>query len=159
MPTLLKREGFRFFIDARGVFEAPHVYVVESVKGIELKVWLEKLSVEYAFNTGPKDRRRVIEIIFEHRLDFLAAWRGCLPLGRPNNEIKRKKNIAKLSFKADMMGLHLTDARVLSLPLSWFPKLQNAQTKDLYSYTISPTGHGIYWPKVDEDIFVEQLFS
>ena len=46
----------------------------------------------------------------------------------------------------------LTDGRVLSLPLSWSWRLQEATPKERKHFEISPSGYGVHWPDVDEDL-------
>ncbi|MDP3588320.1 MAG: DUF2442 domain-containing protein [Sulfuricurvum sp.] len=49
----------------------------------------------------------------------------------------------------------LKDARVLHLPLSWFPKLNHASPKQRNNYEILGDGEGIHWEELDEDLSVK----
>lgn len=46
----------------------------------------------------------------------------------------------------------LADGRVVSLPLSWSWRLQEATPKERKHFEISPSGYGVHWPDVDEDL-------
>jgi hypothetical protein len=53
--------------------------------------------------------------------------------------------------------VHLKDARTLSVPLAWFPRLAQASKSELLNYQILGDGEGIHWPDLDEDISVKGL--
>lgn len=55
--------------------------------------------------------------------------------------------------------VHLTDGRVLSAPLVWFPRLQNAPQAKRQVYELMGNGTGIHWPELDEDISVVGLLA
>ncbi|GAB2731439.1 hypothetical protein GCM10027172_25940 [Halomonas garicola] len=46
---------------------------------------------------------------------------------------------------------------MLSVPLTWFPRLLNATAEQLADYELS--AHGIHWDALDEDISVEGLLA
>lgn len=53
----------------------------------------------------------------------------------------------------------LTDGRVLSAPLVWFPRLHNASSAKRDVYELIGNGVGIHWPELDEDISVAGLLA
>lgn len=53
----------------------------------------------------------------------------------------------------------LTDGRVLSAPLVWFPRLLNAPSAKRDVYELIGNGVGIHWPELDEDISVAGLLA
>ena len=63
----------------------------------------------------------------------------------------------KVWFDADNLWLLLLDGRQLSLPLVFFPTLQNANTEELSKYELSGGGLGIHWDNLDEDLYVPNL--
>ena len=63
-------------------------------------------------------------------------------------------SILEVSFSTDLMQVNLSDGRVLSIPLAWYPKLAAAKPRQLKRYEISPSGYGIHWPDLDEDLSV-----
>ncbi len=63
--------------------------------------------------------------------------------------------IVSVGFGDDFMDLTLSDGRILSVPLAWYPKLATANSKALHNFELSPGGHGIHWPSLDEDLSVK----
>jgi hypothetical protein len=51
----------------------------------------------------------------------------------------------------------LADGRVISAPLSWFPRLSNATARQRAEWSLIGQGEGIRWPELDEDLSVEGL--
>jgi hypothetical protein len=64
-------------------------------------------------------------------------------------------SIVAVAFRSDFMDLTLSDGRILSVPLAWYPKLAAAEAKALQNFELSPGGHGIHWPGLDEDLSVK----
>jgi hypothetical protein len=53
----------------------------------------------------------------------------------------------------------LIDGRELSVPLSWFPRLEKASPSQRKQWELIGGGIGIHWPSIDEDISVENLLA
>jgi hypothetical protein len=51
----------------------------------------------------------------------------------------------------------LSDGRVISVPLVWFPRLFNASAEERAEYELLGRGVGIHWPRIDEDLSVAGL--
>jgi hypothetical protein len=64
-----------------------------------------------------------------------------------------------LAFTEDSMQVVLTDGRVLSVPLAWFPSLNSASPQQRENYKIGAGGRGIHWPEIDEDLSVAGLLA
>lgn len=62
--------------------------------------------------------------------------------------------ILDVRFSEDTMNVYLTDGRELSIPLAWYPRLSGANREKLEKFEISPSGYGIHWPELDEDLSV-----
>jgi hypothetical protein len=58
-----------------------------------------------------------------------------------------------------MMHVFLTDGRIISVPLSWFPTLQSATPEQRLKYQIGGGGIGLHWSELDEDISVAGMMS
>ncbi len=54
-------------------------------------------------------------------------------------------------------SLYLSDGRVVSPPLVWFPRLADATAKERSDWELIGGGIGIHWESVDEDISVASL--
>jgi len=64
-----------------------------------------------------------------------------------------------LRFDDDTMWVDLVDGRTLGVPLAWFPILFHATPEQRLRYRIGPSGNGLHWEELDEDISVEGLLE
>jgi hypothetical protein len=64
-----------------------------------------------------------------------------------------------LEFSDEMMLVHLTDGRIVSVPLIWFPTLHKASPEQRQRYRIGAGGRGLHWPDLDEDLSVAGLMA
>jgi hypothetical protein len=64
-----------------------------------------------------------------------------------------------LMLTDDALVVSLRDGRVLSVPLSWFPRLRDATAEQRARWELSGDGTGIHWPALDEDISVAGLLG
>ncbi len=60
---------------------------------------------------------------------------------------------------SEELVVSLSDGRVLSVPLVWFPRLAHATSEQLSNFELLGEGEGIHWPEVDEDISVLGLLE
>ncbi len=72
MPTVLIKDGFRFFFYSREGNEPPHIHIIG--KGGEMKVWLDSLDISKVYNLSPKEQRIVLEIVVSNVETFKKAW-------------------------------------------------------------------------------------
>jgi hypothetical protein len=63
----------------------------------------------------------------------------------------------KVWFDEDSLWVELVDARVIGVPLAWFPKLLDASQSDRLHFELSPGG--IHWDALEEDISVSGLLA
>jgi hypothetical protein len=52
---------------------------------------------------------------------------------------------------------HLTDGRVISVPLAWSWRLSEATPAQRAKFRLIGRGQGVHWPEIDEDISVEGM--
>jgi hypothetical protein len=64
-----------------------------------------------------------------------------------------------VKFKDVMMDVHLTDGRVISVPIIWFPLLHGATPKQREHYEIGGGGTSLHCQEIDEDISVAGLLA
>lgn len=64
-----------------------------------------------------------------------------------------------LEFTNEAMQVFLTDGRVLSVPLLWFPSLSAATPEQRANVEIGGGGIGLHWPELDEDLSVANLMA
>jgi hypothetical protein len=65
--------------------------------------------------------------------------------------------VKRVNFAEDSLLVELTDGQTISVPLSLYPKLQNASVSERAKWELSGGGYGIHWPATDEDLSVEGL--
>ncbi len=53
--------------------------------------------------------------------------------------------------------VELRDGRVVSVPLTWYPRLAEGSPRERRQWELLGPGIGIHWPALDEDISVEGL--
>jgi hypothetical protein len=59
-----------------------------------------------------------------------------------------------VTFTDDDLVVSLSDGRVLSVPLAWFPRLLHATPEQRSEWRFIGDGEGIHWEAVDEDLSV-----
>lgn len=63
-----------------------------------------------------------------------------------------------VKFKDEMMEVYLTDGRIVSIPIIWFPLLHEATSEQRERYEIGG-GTSLHWEEIDEDISVAGLLA
>ena len=71
--------------------------------------------------------------------------------------IKADSRVADVHVTAEKLAVLLKDGRQITAPLDWFPRLKAASAADRAIWEPSAAGHGIHWPKIDEDLSVDGL--
>jgi hypothetical protein len=64
-----------------------------------------------------------------------------------------------VTFTTERMQVELQDGRELSVPLAWFPRLQNASPQEREQWRLIGAGEGIHWETLDEDLSVPRLLG
>ncbi|HEX7450090.1 MAG TPA: DUF2442 domain-containing protein [Pirellulales bacterium] len=64
-----------------------------------------------------------------------------------------------VEFDDDAMRITLTDGRVLSVPLAWFPLLSSATPEQRKRCEIGGGGVSLHWPDLDEDLSLAGLMA
>lgn len=64
-----------------------------------------------------------------------------------------------LEFTEELMKIEIDDLK-FEIPISEISqKLQKANKIERVSFVISPSGYGISWPLIDEDISIEKILK
>jgi hypothetical protein len=67
--------------------------------------------------------------------------------------------VGEISFRGNRMRLSV-DGRVYEIDVSEHSrKLANASPEERKHFVISPSGYGIHWPELDEDLSVDGLIG
>lgn len=64
-----------------------------------------------------------------------------------------------IEFADDLMHVFLTDGRIISVPVIWFPLLHEATPEQRTAYEIGGGGVSLHWPAIDEDLSVASLLA
>jgi len=59
----------------------------------------------------------------------------------------------------DVLTVWLVDGRSISVPLRWYPRLQQATPAERENAQVVGAGEGLHWPDLDEDVSVESLLA
>lgn len=65
--------------------------------------------------------------------------------------------VKRVIFLKSLIEFHLSDKRIVSIPLSWIKKLKNATDSERRDFKIM--GHFVFWEKSDEIIGVKNLLN
>ncbi|MDH3643848.1 MAG: DUF2442 domain-containing protein [Gammaproteobacteria bacterium] len=66
---------------------------------------------------------------------------------------------ASISFEVENLIVELRDGRSISVPVSWYPRLEHASPVERSHWELLGSGSGIRWPDIDEDISVDALLA
>ena len=72
---------------------------------------------------------------------------------------KTEALVVEVSCSMDALSVTLTDGRVVSVPLVWFPRLADASPRQRSDWELIGGGIGIHWEAIDEDISVASLLN
>lgn len=67
------------------------------------------------------------------------------------------ERVAGVTCDEDRLIVDLMDGRTIAVPLSWYPRLQNATPEQRAYWELAGGGYGIHWPELDEDLSTEGL--
>jgi hypothetical protein len=75
------------------------------------------------------------------------------------NTLAEKSEVlaVEVSCSVDALSVTLTDGRVVSVPLVWFPRLADASPRQRSTWELIGGGVGIHWEAIDEDVSVASL--
>jgi len=74
------------------------------------------------------------------------------PMPDPSERIRDVRVVNPSNDAEGCITFELMDGRVVSIPLSWSWRLQEATPEERQNFEISPSGYGVHWPDVDEDL-------
>ena len=68
-----------------------------------------------------------------------------------------RATIQQVTIRSERLGVELEDGRNVSVPLAWYPRLLHATPAERAVWRLIANGEGIHWPKLDEDISIENI--
>jgi hypothetical protein len=75
------------------------------------------------------------------------------------NEVMEANKIQNIYFEQDNLVLILNDQKYLFRITEISDKLAKADEKDRNNFKVSPSGYGIHWPNIDEDLSINGLLN
>jgi len=67
------------------------------------------------------------------------------------------ERVADVQVSEDTLSVRLMDGRTITVPLTWYPRLLNANGQQRKNWKVSGGGYGIRWEEIDEDLSTEGL--
>jgi hypothetical protein len=62
-----------------------------------------------------------------------------------------------VSFDGRHLHVELSDGRIISTPMAWYPELQHATVEQINHYTFICAGTGVEWPDMDYHLSIESM--
>jgi hypothetical protein len=76
-----------------------------------------------------------------------------------SSAVDLQASAANVLVSDDSLTVELSDGRVLSVPIAWYPRLSHGSAVERNNWRPIGGGHGIHWPDLDEDISVDNLLA
>lgn len=73
--------------------------------------------------------------------------------------LETEPSAAQVMVTDDRLIVDLADGRILSVPLSWYPRLSHASEAERQNWQILGDGYAIEWTDLDEHIGIEGLLA
>ncbi len=73
--------------------------------------------------------------------------------------VSTESRITRVEVSDEAITAHLTDGRVISVPLAWSWRLSDATPAQRANWELIGDGYGAHWPDVDEDISADGMLN
>ena len=73
--------------------------------------------------------------------------------------MKKFHEVSDISFTGSTMKIIIDSKEYEYVLVQISPRLASASKSDLKNYDISPSGYGIHWPSIDEDLSIDGLLG
>jgi len=161
MPTILVLLGWRLFFYANEGNEPIHVHCRKG--DIECKYWIDvdnfDIQEAYSYGMTPRDKKEIRKIIFQH-FDYIGLHSRTM--ARISNEalgMNKLHQVEDVNIENGILSINI-DGKVIQRNLKDISGLlERAKSEELNEFDISPSGYGIYWPLIDEDISIDGLLG
>lgn len=148
-PTVLQSGPYRLSFFSSDRAEPVHIHVARDRKAA--KFWLAPVRLEYNHGFAPTELTRVASLVRQHEPN-------CGRLGMNTSTLATETPLATgVKITDAALIVDLQDGRVVSVPLSWYPRLAAATPSERRRWRLIGPGIGIHWPAVDEDVSVGAL--
>ncbi|MCC5877137.1 MAG: DUF2442 domain-containing protein [Candidatus Sumerlaeia bacterium] len=68
-------------------------------------------------------------------------------------------HIRNVNFDAGKLNVVLSDDRVLSFPMEWYPRLLHATDAERGNWRLLGGGEGVHWEEIDEDLSLDGFLN
>lgn len=65
--------------------------------------------------------------------------------------------ILQVAISEDLLTVNLSDGRIISAPLAWYPRLLHSTPEERNNWRLTGSQEGIHWADLDEDISLKNL--
>jgi hypothetical protein len=93
----------------------------------------------------------------QFRLSWLKIKNFFWRRGMSTLALTADERVSGVKVTQDALTVSLMDGRIISVPLAWYPRLQNATAAQRRNWQLAGAGYGIHWPEIDEDLSTEGL--
>ncbi|MGB0719551.1 MAG: DUF2442 domain-containing protein [Bdellovibrionales bacterium] len=80
-------------------------------------------------------------------------------MSRTGTEFSDNLQIIDITYSRKFLQAELSDHRIISVPLHWYPRLERANAAQRDNWKLVGHGYGVHWPDVDEDISVKMIIE
>ena len=63
----------------------------------------------------------------------------------------------KVYFDSRHLHVELSDGRIISTPMDWYPELQHSTVEQINNYTFICSNTGIEWKEIDYHLSIESM--
>jgi Protein of unknown function (DUF2442) len=118
-----------------------------------------RLSRRSARHVAPLPAPRYDDVFLQGSAELdLAAGEPIAP-SRVDLHFIMDSEISRIAVSEETITAHLTDGRVISVPLAWSWRLSDATPTQRADWQIIGDGYGVHWPDVDEDIRADGMLN
>lgn len=73
--------------------------------------------------------------------------------------VEKRVKATDVDFTEDYIIVTLEDARILQIPLMWYPKLYNSSIDQKRNFKWIGKGSGMEWPELDEHLSIHGFLN
>lgn len=114
------------------------------------KFWIDPVQLAKAIGFSAHEIHTIQHLVVENEKRLRRHGMGILA----ETADERVKDIR---FDEDSMSVDLMDGRMITVPLTWYPRLLEAKPEERSLWEPCAAGYGIHWPLLDEDLSTEGL--
>jgi uncharacterized protein DUF2442 len=67
------------------------------------------------------------------------------------------ERVTEVVLTEETVSVTMKDGRIITVPLTWYPRLLHASARQRNNWKIAGGAYGIHWSDIDEDLSTEGL--